>query len=210
MERSKMSYSKATQTTMERVNQITANYLDSKLRICPACKNLMPKTSFTSSRAKMCNSCKIIKQLTQKQEMTNRALGRSQKKKQKTEQVISVADLKKVVQRAVNKLVRLRDKDLPCVSCQQWSNKFDAGHYINQGSSGALRYNLDNIHKQCSFKCNNNLSGNKIEYRIALIKKIGVEKVEWLEQHRTDTKHWTREELEELLEQTKQKIKEME
>jgi hypothetical protein len=110
----------------------------------------------------------------------------------------NIADLKKSVQRLVNTYVRERDKDLPCISCGKWSDKYDAGHYINQGSSGFLRYNLDNLHKQCSFQCNHNLSGNKIEYRIALVKKIGVERVEWLEAHRKDVKKWTREELETL------------
>ena len=142
--------------------------------------------------------------------MQQRYFERVKKKKQKKEQVMSLAGLKRSVQRVFNKFIRLRDKDLPCISCQKWSDKFDAGHYINQGSTGALRYNEDNVHKQCSFKCNNNLSGNKIEYRIHLVEKIGVEKVEWLEQHRTDVKHWKREELEELLTTYKEKIRKME
>jgi ribosomal protein L44E len=195
-----MSYTKLSQTINNPV----------KTKHCPKCDQDLLVTNFSSTRAKYCLNCKKIVELEQKQEMTARALGRSQNKKQKKEQVISIADLKKSVQRAFNKFIRLRDKDLPCVSCQKWSDKFDAGHYINQGSTGALRYNEDNVHKQCSFKCNNNLSGNKIEYRISLVKKIGVEKVEWLEQHRTDTKHWQREELEELLTTYKEKIKELE
>lgn len=119
---------------------------------------------------------------------------------------LSIPQLKKKVQRAVNAYVRERDKELPCISCQRFANNYDAGHYINQGSSGALRYNLDNIHKQCSFNCNRSLSGNKIEYRINLVKKIGVDRVEWLEDHRHDVKKWRREELEEILDGLKKEI----
>lgn len=136
--------------------------------------------------------------------MQSRAIEKLKNKKPKTKTVISIADLKKKVQRVFNAWIRERDKDLPCISCQKWSDKFDAGHFINQGSSGALRYNEDNVHKQCSYSCNHNLSGNKIEYRIALVKKIGEERVEWLEDHRKDVKQWTREELEELLNKYKE------
>lgn len=122
---------------------------------------------------------------------------RYEKKLKKAKQP-SLKELKDSLQRLVNKYIRLRDKDEPCISCGKWSNKFDAGHYINQGSTGALRYNEDNIHKQCSLNCNKYLSGNKIKYRIALVKKIGSPRVELLESQIHDVKKWTREELEEL------------
>jgi hypothetical protein len=51
------------------------------------------------------------------------------------------------------------------------------------------------------------LSGNQIEYRKRLIKKIGVERVEWLEENGNQVKKWTIEELKELIKKYKQKIK---
>lgn len=134
---------------------------------------------------------------TKEDRLKERILRLKAKVKQKKEPTL--AKLKKTVRTVFHRWIRERDKELPCISCQRWSDKFDAGHYINQGSSGALRYNEDNVHKQCSFNCNNKLSGNKIEYRISLVKKIGVERVEWLEEHRTDIKRWDREELNALL-----------
>ncbi len=108
-----------------------------------------------------------------------------------------MADLKKSVQRVVNAYVRKRDADLPCISCQRPCEGGEAGHFIAQGSSGHLRYNLSNIHKQCG-QCNRWKHGNLLEYRIHLIDKIGSDMVEWLERNRHETHKWTREELEEI------------
>lgn len=109
----------------------------------------------------------------------------------------TIAQLKKSVQTKVNKYIRERDKDLPCISCGKYVPNKEAGHYIAQGSSGYFRYNLDNLHGQCK-NCNHFLHANLVEYRIALVQKIGIKRVEWLEEHRHDTKKWTREELEEI------------
>lgn len=161
---------------------------------CPLCQQNLPKEMFTSTRAKRCNNCKLIHQLTLRQEMTQRALERSKTKKQKTKTILSISELKKQVQKLANKVARERDKDLPCISCQGDCGLPNGGHFVAQGSSGALRYNLDNIHKQ-GVGCNKWNHGNLLEYRINLVKKIGVKKVEWLEEHRHDVKKWTREEL---------------
>lgn len=105
-----------------------------------------------------------------------------------------LSDLKKVVQRKVNAYVRERDKDLPCISCGKYFDNKDAGHYVAQGSSGALRYNLDNLAGQCR-GCNSFKHGNLIEMRLGLIQRIGEERVKLLEEQRHDIKKWTREEL---------------
>lgn len=117
----------------------------------------------------------------------------------KIKQVIvkSLPQLKEKAQRAVNKYIRERDKNLPCISCGKMVEKKEAGHYIAQGSSGFLRYHPDNIHGQC-INCNHFKHANLLEYRIALVKKIGIDKVNWLEEHRRDVKKWTREELEQI------------
>jgi len=84
-------------------------------------------------------------------------------------------------QAAVNQYVRLVDQALPCISCGRYhQGQYHAGHYRSIGSMPSLRFNVHNIHKQCS-ACNNNLSGNLIAYRVNLIKKIGIDRVEWLE-----------------------------
>jgi len=83
---------------------------------------------------------------------------------------------------SINKYVRLRDIKDPCISCGNFHNgRYDAGHYQTVGAFPELRFNLWNVNKQCHWNCNIKRSGNQIAYRKRLVKKIGVDKVEWLE-----------------------------
>jgi hypothetical protein len=67
------------------------------------------------------------------------------------------------------------------VSCQRHhEGQYHAGHYLSRGAFPELSFNEDNCHKQCQ-PCNNYLSGNIAAYRISLVKKIGVQRVEKLE-----------------------------
>ena len=87
-------------------------------------------------------------------------------------------------QKVFNTFIRLRDKDLGCISCGTMANvEYAAGHFYPTTYSG-LRFNEDNVHKQCNKHCNMMLRGNIQEYRPNLIKKIGIEKVEWLDANR--------------------------
>ncbi len=87
----------------------------------------------------------------------------------------------KDTQQAFNEWVRHRDTALPCVSCgRHHEGKYDAGHYRTVGSNPALRFEPLNCHKQC-VPCNQHKSGNVVEYRIELVRRIGVVNVEWLE-----------------------------
>lgn len=94
--------------------------------------------------------------------------------------------LKEDAQYWFNKFIRLRDKDLPCISCDyDWvasptQRQAHASHYMSVSKSSKLRFNEYNVHKSCQI-CNTHLSGNLAEYRIRLIEKIGIEKVEELE-----------------------------
>ncbi|MGS1071508.1 recombination protein NinG [Burkholderia glumae] len=85
------------------------------------------------------------------------------------------------LQGAFNAWVRARDDGRTCISCRRRTKgQWHAGHYRSVGSEPALRFEPDNVHLQCA-RCNLHLSGNLIKYRINLIKKIGIERVEWLE-----------------------------
>jgi hypothetical protein len=112
-------------------------------------------------------------------------------------------------QRWVNKFARLRDEHLPCISCGRFHmGQYHAGHYRSVGASPELRYEPLNIHKQCS-ACNNHLSGNIINYRINLIARIGLEKVEWLE-GKHEPKHYTIEDLKAIKSKYKTLCRELE
>ncbi len=85
--------------------------------------------------------------------------------------------LMKKAQIEVNKYVRLRDLNKPCISCFTNNAKWDAGHFKSAGGHQQLRFNTLNIHKQC-MRCNQLLSGNLVEYEKELINRIGKDKVE--------------------------------
>ena len=108
--------------------------------------------------------------------------------KVRKEKLKSRAEHLREAQAAVNEYVRLRDAHLPCISCDSTPNdndlmtgsRWDAGHYRSVGACPELRFEPSNIHRQC-VKCNRNLSGNAVEYRIRLVLRIGAEKVAWIE-----------------------------
>jgi hypothetical protein len=84
------------------------------------------------------------------------------------------------VERVCNEYIRARDPNI-CISCGVTdSSAWQAGHYVSVGANGTLRFNEDNIHKQC-IQCNMFKGSNATAYRIGLIEKIGVARVEALE-----------------------------
>jgi hypothetical protein len=108
--------------------------------------------------------------------------------KVRKEKLKTRADHLREAQAAVNEYVRMRDAHQPCISCDSTPNdndlmtgsRWDAGHYRSVGACPELRFEPLNIHRQC-VKCNRNLSGNAVEYRIRLVQRIGAETVAWLE-----------------------------
>lgn len=96
------------------------------------------------------------------------------------------ADYLAETQRAFNAFIRERDRlaGLPCISSGlplDWSgNNVDAGHYRSRGSAPHLRFHEDNVHAQ-SKRENRYASGNAVDYRIGLIARIGLARVEALE-----------------------------
>lgn len=116
------------------------------------------------------------------------------------------SDYIKILQILINKYVRIRDKGNGCISCGRFNvEEFHAGHYVPT-TYQYHRFNLNNIHLQCSY-CNTHLRGNIIEYRKNLIKKIGLEEVEYLENSKHMNFELTITDLQELISIYKQKLK---
>jgi len=128
--------------------------------------------------------------------------------KVRKEKLKSRADHLKDTQIAFNAWVRERDAELPCISCgRHHQGKYDAGYYRTVGSNPALRFEPLNCHRQCS-PCNTQLSGNIVNYRIALVKRIGAEAVDWLEGPH-EPKKYTIEELKAMTADYRAKIREL-
>lgn len=106
----------------------------------------------------------------------------------------SRAQYMKETQAVFNEWVRARDAALPCVSCGRFhEGQWHAGHYRTVGANPELRFDPLNVHKQCA-PCNNHKSGDIVNYRIELVKRIGADKVTWLEGPH-DPKRYTIEDL---------------
>lgn len=111
-------------------------------------------------------------------------------------------------QTAFNAFIRSRDSGLPCVSCgRHHQGQYHAGHYRTVGANPELRFCELNVHKQCA-PCNDHLHGNLINYRIELIKRIGQDKVDWLEGPH-EPKHYSIDDLKEIKAEYKRLLKEI-
>ena len=117
------------------------------------------------------------------QEKARKSLAQVERReiKVRKEKLKSRADHARDTQKAFNEWVRLRDADLPCVSCgRHHDGQYHAGHYRTVAANPEIRFEPLNVHKQCA-PCNNHKSGDIVNYRIELVKRIGAEAVEWLE-----------------------------
>ncbi len=133
----------------------------------------------------------------------------SRRMRERKEKLKSRSDWLKDLQRVFNEFIRLRDVDLPCISCGRYhEGQYHAGHYRSVGACPELRFNEDNVHKQCS-ACNSHLSGNILEYRLGLIEKIGLERVEFLERKDHPPLKLSVEEIKDLIKAYKAKVKEL-
>lgn len=150
---------------------------------CKHCKDVFKPKYFLQKYCLGKNEC--IKAFTQsvakiKEKEDKREWAKE--KKVRKEAILTHAEWLNIFQKVFNTYIRTRDKNSHCISCETplSNRKFDAGHYRSVGSNPQLRFNEENVWGQC-VPCNRDKHGNLIEYRKGLIKKIGVEKVEYLE-----------------------------
>lgn len=138
-------------------------------------------------------------------QLANQLSDRKQKRQEKAlrddlrlrrEKLKGVSEWQKEAQVAFNRYIRWRDFNKDCVSCGgalQHSGNYttgsavDASHYRSRGAASHLKFNLFNVHSACT-RCNRQLSGNAVEYRIRLIKRIGLSLVEQVEADNTPRK----------------------
>lgn len=125
----------------------------------------------------------------------------------KHEKEVTIGALKKELYKQIQLLARLQEVDKywygKCISCGKRVHRTEADgwHYIPR-SHMATAFDLRNVHLQCKY-CNWWLRWNIVEYRKNLIEQFGEDLVLDLEKKKHETKDFTKEELEALLEQTK-------
>lgn len=122
-------------------------------------------------------------------------------------------DWVKEAQTAFNAFIRARDKDMPCICCGlplsagDVGGAYDCGHYRSVGSAPHLRFNEDNAHAQRK-QCNRWGAGRAVDYRLGLIERIGLARVEALEADQTLRKY-TADELRAIRDEYRQKLREL-
>ncbi|AIC20596.1 bacteriophage lambda NinG family protein [Pseudomonas chlororaphis] len=144
------------------------------------------------------------------QEKARKAIQQRERReiKVRKERIKTRGDHFRETQTVFNEWVRLRDAALPCVSCgRHHEGQYHAGHYRTVGANPELRFEPLNVHKQCA-PCNNHKSGDIVNYRIELVKRIGAEMVEWLEGPHSARKY-TADELKALKAKYRELIKEL-
>jgi len=175
-----------------------------KPKKCKGCgQDFQPYQSTQKVCSLECAKIHINQQAAEKWKKKERAELKAAKEKIKTR-----SQWVKEAQQAFNAYIRARDEKDPCISCQRYHNgQYHAGHYKTTGANPELRFEEDNCHKQCA-PCNNHLSGNLVNYRINLITKLGIDRVERLEGPH-DAKKYSIEELKAIKYKYKKKLKDL-
>lgn len=125
----------------------------------------------------------------------------------------SRGDYLREAQQAFNAFIRMRDQlaGHVCISSGRpldWNgNAVDAGHYRSVGAAPHLRFDERNVHAQ-SKQDNRYLSGNATDYRIGLIRRIGLAEVEALERDQSVRKY-TIDDLKEIAARYRAKLKDL-
>jgi hypothetical protein len=124
----------------------------------------------------------------------------------------TIQELIKATQIIFNKYIRLRDKGQVCISCQKKlkEGNVDAGHMWSAGGHSNLRFNEFNVNAQCSRPCNKDKAGDINNYRLGFVERYGIEKLNEIDSLAKIERKFSKEELKELMQVYKNKIKELE
>ena len=128
--------------------------------------------------------------------------------KVKLDKLKSKSDWLKETQIVYNLFIRIRDAGLNCISCDNpMYKKINCGHYRSVKAAPHLRFDERNTFAQCEH-CNTHLSGNIVNYRPNMIKRVGIEQVEAVESDNTPN-HYSIDDIKDIKLFYKAKIKEL-
>lgn len=187
-----------TRTTLKEVKQKT----------CKACGGKF-RPSFNSTQV-VCSPKCALAHAPVNHDKAHKAIDQRNRReiKVRKEKIKTRADHMRETQAVFNEWIRLRDADLPCVSCgRHHQGQYHAGHYRTVAANPEIRFEPLNVWKQCA-PCNNHKSGDIVNYRIELVRRIGLERVEWLEGPH-EAQRYTIEELKAIKAECRAKIKQL-
>jgi len=172
---------------------------------CKSCNDIFePRSSFQVTCSPKC----AYEYIKTKEGQSVIAEERRKENRKAKEALKPLSKLRQEAQTAFNAFIRERDKGKSCISCgRNHQGQWHAGHYRSVGAAPELRFEELNCHRQC-MPCNAHKSGNLVEYRINLTKKIGLDAVEWLEGPH-ESKHYSREDLIQIKKTYRKKLREL-
>jgi Bacteriophage Lambda NinG protein len=164
-------------------------------RVCKHCRaRFQPWRSFQSC----CSvACAVAYSRTREERRLDLLRRRAKRDiRERLQKLKTRRDWMKETQAAFNAFIRERDDGLPCICCSGepmlrplTGGQWDAGHYRSRGAAPQLRFDEDNCHRQRK-QCNRDGSGRAVEYRRGLIARIGIERVERIENNH-ELVRWT-------------------
>lgn len=169
-----------------------------KQKTCKSCRQKFTPTRPMQSACSTSCAIAIAERKRQKQAQ-QMAAEKRREDRQRLESMKGIPELIREADKAFCAFIRARDKASghTCISSGlplDWTgNNVDAGHYRSRGAASHIRYHEDNCHAQAKRE-NRYKGGNVVEYRKRLIERIGLYRVEALENDNAPHK-WTREEL---------------
>lgn len=130
-----------------------------KQKKCKQCKELFePKRPLQYLCSPKCATDYATENYKKKEQKATQKWIKETKEKLRTHK-----DYLQVLQILINKIVRLIDKDCPCIATGNVSGKMNAGHFTSVGSNPTIRFHLDNIHIQ-SEHSNTHKHGDTLNY----------------------------------------------
>lgn len=183
-----------------------------KQRNCKACKTPFTPARSTQVACGIDCAMKLAHEKKVKLAECDR-LDTVRKDRVRKERLKTRRDWEKEAQTAFNAFIRARDKDMPCICCGlplsagDVGGAYDCGHYRSVGSAPHLRFHEDNAHAQRK-QCNRWGAGRAVDYRLGLIARIGLARVEALEADQVPRKY-TADELRAIRDLYRAKLREL-
>lgn len=189
-------------------------------RLCKNCKVYYPQSPHYPHFRNWCSpecqkglAMKALDKVRQKQRQAALQLkkkkSRAKTKELKKEWGLDKGRREEAARIACHEYIRERDKGQPCICCgEPLGNGYHAGHFYESGQYSFVRYREENIHGQRAM-CNLYKGGDSGLYRERLIKKIGIERVQWLDDNKSNVTRRTSDDYREIEKYYKDKLKQL-
>lgn len=163
-------------------------YSKPKLKTCKICKEKFESKNVSTEVVCSEYNCRVefALQVVAKNKANKEKEDRKKRAEEKRKMRDNITNWKNELQDEVNLIVRLIDKDLPCLAKGIYANQFHAGHIFSRGSNQTIRYNLHNIHRQSAQS--NHFQNEDGLLREGLVKEYGQNYMDFISELRRTPK----------------------